>query len=376
MPEPFKNRFSLILITQMADCFAKADASFQKKDFVALAANNIENLELKQRSEQICMAMQRYLPEDFEKSAKILLESLCPMTSAHNVSDNREHAHLLKNWAVMPMADYVASYRHTHFELCIQLLYEMTQRFTAEFAIRHLLMEQQDKTLALLKTWLVDSSEHVRRLVSEGTRPRLPWGIQLSEFIRDPNPILPLLEALKDDPSEYVRRSVANNLNDIAKDHPQLVIAIAQKWLVNASKARIRLIKHACRTLFKQAHPEALALFGFLPVRMKAVDLFLGQSSINMGESIDIELSLRSNNSKAQNIMLDYVVYHKKANGKLLPKVFKWKVLTLDPNQTLRLCKTHSFKAVTTRKYYAGEQRIAVLINGKTYGLTSFQLLS
>lgn len=374
MPDPFKNRFSIALIEQMANCFCDAYAAFDRDGFVQQASEQLEALELKQRSAQITRALHSYLPADFALSAKILLDCLSPMQTPNRVSELPEHAHLLKGWAIMPMADYAASHGQTHFTLSMQLMYEMTQRFSAEFAIRYLIVNKPAQTLAMLSQWLNDSSEHVRRLISEGTRPRLPWGIQLGEFVRDPAPILPLLEALKDDPSEYVRRSVANNLNDIAKDHPDVVIAISKRWLASAKKQRQKLIRHACRSLFKQGHAEALAMFGFAPASLSKVSLKLSKSQIAMGDNITMQLTLTTSSDKAQRIMLDYQVYHQKANGKLIAKVFKWKVFELAANETLTLFKRHSVKAVTTRKYYPGEHLISVLINGKEYAQSGFEL--
>ncbi|WP_371194022.1 DNA alkylation repair protein [Glaciecola sp. SC05] len=375
MPEAFKHRFSFALIGQMADCFAHFSEAFDREGFVGHASRDLDKLELKQRSAQITQAMQRYLPQDFVKSAEILLASLSPMQTPAQISVLPEHDHLLKGWAIMPMADYAALCGQAHFDVAMRLMYEMTQRFSSEFAIRYLLLNEPERTISRLGQWLTDSSEHVRRLISEGTRPRLPWGLQLGEFVRDPAPILPLLEALKDDPSEYVRRSVANNLNDIAKDHPQLVIELSSRWLKNATKDRTKLVRHACRTLLKQGNPEALALFGFMPANLKSVSLSLSSHHVQFDKSVSVRLELQAAAGEAQQIMLDYVVYHKKANGKLLPKVFKWKVLSLQSNQSLIIDKTHSFKPVTTRKYHEGEHKIAVLINGKEFARTPFDLL-
>jgi 3-methyladenine DNA glycosylase AlkC len=374
VPEPFKNRFSVALVEQMAKAFKCSYAAFDQQEFVETACHPLPALELKQRSQHIVATMHQFLPSDFNQTATILQASLTPMATPNCVSEAPEHAGLLQGWAIMPMADFVGIHGQAHFDLSMTLLYEMTQRFTAEFAIRYFLVAKPEQTLAVLSSWLPDSSEHVRRLISEGTRPRLPWGMQLKDFVKNPAPILPLLEALKDDDSEYVRRSVANNLNDIAKDHPQVVIKIAKSWLHNASKNRVRLVKHACRTLFKQGVPEALALFEFLPPKAKHIRLVLSHNELRFGESLSMSLSLSSDAPISQQIMLDYVVYHQKANGKLLPKVFKWKVITLSPYQSVELQKNHSFRTVTTRQYYQGEHRIAVLINGKEFARQNFHL--
>lgn len=380
MPEPYKNVFSVAVIEQMASCFKQADATFAYSDFINAASHDLDNLELKQRSEQIVEAMRRFLPEDFVKSSKILLASLKPMQNHDVVSEAKEHAWQLSGWSVMPLADYVARdyvarNGHADFDLSMRLLYEMTQRFTAEFAIRYFIIESPEQTLKYLHQWTQDSSEHVRRLVSEGTRPRLPWGIQLKDFVENPSAILPLLEALKDDPSEYVRRSVANNLNDIAKDHPDIVVKVCKAWLKGASKERMRLIKHACRTLFKQGMPEALALLGFHPVKVGDVELVLSAQELAFDNSLQISVAFTSHAKLKQSIMLDYVVYHKKANGKLLPKVFKWKSFEMQVGERIAFDKKHSFKPISTRKYYAGEHRISILLNGEEFGMETFHLV-
>ncbi|MFC4701313.1 DNA alkylation repair protein [Glaciecola siphonariae] len=373
MPEPFKNLFSHELIEQMGACFAAGHRGFDEQSFVKLAGQNLDTLELKQRSDQIVQAMHQCLPRDFAQTEEILLNSLRPMVN-DQVCTASNTAHLLHGWAIMPMAEYVGMHGQGDFNRSMTLLYQMTQRFSAEFAIRYFLKEQESKTLAKLQSWLSDPSEHVRRLVSEGTRPRLPWGMQLRSFVKNPEPLLPILDALKDDSAEYVRRSVANNLNDIAKDHPQIVIDTAKRWLENASNDRTRLVKHACRTLLKKGMPQALSLFGFKQPEQVSVSLTLSKRAVAVGESIDLLVEISSGHANAQQIMLDYVVHHKKANGQLLPKVFKWKTLTLAPYGTIDITKSHSFKPVTTRKYYAGEHQVSLLINGVAHCAESFVL--
>ncbi len=166
----------------------------------------------------------------------------------------------------MPMAHYVGLRGHDHFDLSMTLLKAFTKRFSSEFGIRFFLLDDPEQTLSVLKQWTKDEDKHVRRLVSEGSRPRLPWAMRLPLFIKDPAPVIVLLELLKDDNDEYVRRSVANNLNDIAKDHPSVVADIAGQWMQGADKQRQQLIRHACRTLIKQGNKKVLRVFGFKPV--------------------------------------------------------------------------------------------------------------
>jgi 3-methyladenine DNA glycosylase AlkC len=162
----------------------------------------------------------------------------------------------------MPLTHYVGRNGLKHFDLSMMLLKEMTKRSSSEFDIRYFLLDSPLRAISILQEWTQDPNQHVRRLVSEGTRPRLPWAMRLPVFIEDPSPLIPLLDALKDDEEEYVRRSVSNNLNDIAKDHPDVVAGIARQWLKGASKNRQRLVRHACRTLIKQGHKETLAALG------------------------------------------------------------------------------------------------------------------
>jgi 3-methyladenine DNA glycosylase AlkC len=379
MPDAFKHKFSYSIIQHLAHCFAQNMPNFDTHGFMSKATDKLEELELKQRSMQIVAAMRAYLPQDFEQVSEILLLCLCPMRNKNEVSDLDEHQHLLKGWVIMPLAEYVGIYGQADFNVSMSLLREMTKRFTSEFAIRYFIERDRRLALEIMRTWVMDESEHVRRLVSEGSRPRLPWGMQLKTFIEAPDDLFTLLELLKDDPSEYVRRSVANNLNDIAKDHPDKVIRLCTTWMKDANPNRVRLIKHACRTLIKEGCADALTLFGFFSPQLSRCELSLNTYKVKRGESIELAVTLESTDSasslKSQSIMLDYIVHHQKANGRLAPKVFKWKQCLISNGKTITLKKVHSFKPVTTRKYYAGEHHVSLLINGKTFSGCVFELL-
>jgi 3-methyladenine DNA glycosylase AlkC len=274
----------------------------------------------------------------------------------------------------MPMTNYVGLHGLNHFSQSMTLLKEMTQRFSSEFDIRFFLIKEPKRTLSILEKWTGDPSVHVRRLVSEGTRPRLPWGMRLSKFVENPKPILPLLEALKDDEEEYVRRSVANNLNDIAKDHPDLVAGIAKRWLKEASKNRERLIRHACRTLIKQGHQKTLKALGYDEPKVKVEKFKLLNPKINFGEAILFEVDIRSNSKKKQQLIIDYAIHHRKANGGTSPKVFKWKTLAMAPNANLIAKKKHAIKKISTRVYYPGIHEVEIFINGISFGKKKFEL--
>ena len=376
MPEPFKNLFNADLISDMARHLGRASAelgafAFDERGFRASAGRDLESLELKERSAQIEAALTEYLPADFALAAEALRGAIRQVGGTASAASAEEG---VSGIALMPVADYVARHGLEHFDLALSLLKDLTKQSSSEFAIRPFLVAEQDRTLAVLKEWALDSNHHVRRLVSEGTRPRLPWGTRLSAFVKDPRPVLPLLEALKDDPSEYVRRSVANNLNDIAKDHPDLVVGIAVRWLEDASEERRRLVRHACRTLVKQGHSGALEALGYGPPRISLGELTVRTPEVRLGEALRFEVAFRSDAETDQNLMVDYVIHHRKANGTTSPKVFKWKVLTLGAGEEHSAVRRHPMKRISTRAYYPGVHFVELQVNGRTMGRRSFEL--
>jgi 3-methyladenine DNA glycosylase AlkC len=268
----------------------------------------------------------------------------------------------------------VAAHGLDHPRESLGALRQLTIRSTSEFAIRPFVVRHAEETLRTLKAWAKDKNEHVRRLVSEGTRPRLPWGMQLKAFVKDPAPILPLLEALRDDPSEYVRRSVANSLNDIAKDHPDLVAAIAGRWLEDASPDRARLVRHACRTLIKAGHRATLRALGYAPSAKLELEKFsLSPTRLTFGNALSLKVVLVSTARTPQKIVLDYVVHHRKKSGSSA-KVFKWKAFTIGAGETIKLEKKHAIRRITTRVYYPGAHKVEVMANGKVLGEKRFTL--
>lgn len=373
MAEPFKNLFNQALIDGMAGHFDKADPGFDVAGFTAMAADDLDALELKARSDQITGAMAEFLPESFEKAAAILSSSLAPEDDCDvtGVIDARG----ITGWATLPMTHWVGLHGLDHFDLSMKLLKELTKRGSSEFGIRFFLIDHPERTLSTLQTWTGDPSQHVRRLVSEGSRPRLPWAMRLPAFIEDPAPILPLLEALKHDKEEYVRRSVANNLNDIAKDHPETVARIAARWRKNASKDTERLVRHACRTLIKQGHKKTLLALGYRPPRVELEKLEVLTSRVLFGDALVFEVSLTSTCDHAQPLIIDYAVHHRKANGGTTPKVFKWKTTTLEPRVSLAITKKHTIREITTRVYYPGTHRLELFVNGVSLASREFDLV-
>lgn len=380
MPEAFKNHFNQAVIEGLAQQISLHYSNFDKEGFLNRALNALESLELKARSNQIARALVEYMPADFDEMSKVIEAILGPECQDEELIFEASK-NGVSGWIIMPLADFIsiralaneAQYLHQG----LALLKSCTKRFSAEFAIRPFLRDYPQPTLAVLKQWSTDQNLHVRRLVSEGSRPFLPWGLRLHAFAEQPSLILPLLEQLKNDESEYVRRSVANNLNDIAKPHPDTVADIATKWWQHDNVQRTRLLKHACRTLIKNGHPKVLALLGYSAPELALVELKLEQAEVKNGDSQSFTLSLKSSAEEPQNLLIDYAVHHQKANGSLSPKVFKWTTLCLPAKShgSISIEKAHSFKAVTTRKYYLGKHKIEILINGKSMFVESFKLV-
>ena len=373
MAEPFKNLFDPALVAGLAGHLARRAPDFDRGRFEAMALDGLERLELKARSAQITRALEAHLPADFGAACALLLAALHPEDDV-DLSGKGIDDLGVRGWAVMPMADFVAARGLGSFDLSMATLAEMTRRFTAEGAVRPFIAADPERALIWLHRWAQDGNFHVRRLASEGSRPRLPWNMQLAVFVRDPSPLVPLLARLRDDPVEYVRRSVANNLNDIAWDHPDLVAVVAAEWIRGASPERARLVRHACRTLVKQGHPAALAALGFGPPRVALRALDVRTPVVRFGGALEFEAEVVSESDADQNVVLDYAIHHRKANGETRAKVFKGKVLKLRAGEGAQFRRRHPMRPITTRVYHDGGHRVEILVNGAVLGGADFEL--
>ena len=370
--EPFKNWFNAEMAQGIATNLARVADQFDEKAFMNAALNGLNKLEFKQRSEQFSMAIETAMSGSFEENVSAMVAALHPEKSSE-LSDMQIDNTGVAGWALSPIMAYVSRNGLDQPEFSLKALREMTMRFSSEFDVRPFLRDHPELTLKTVGLWAQDDNVHVRRLASEGSRSRLPWGIRLHGLIEDPSPLLPILTTLRDDPSEYVRRSVANNLNDIAKDHPDLVAKIAVDWLKGATPNRKRLVKHACRTLIKDGHPRALAAFGFEPPDLSVCDVSISSDALKVGDRLEITLNLTAKTGP-QKLLVDYVIHFMRANGKLSPKVFKWTEITLTKGETRVLTKVHKYNKVTTRKDYPGQQQVTVQINGQDMGGCLFEL--
>lgn len=372
MAEPLKNLFHPALIRLMAENLARVSDGFDGELFLRKALHRLDRLELMQRSGQILNALAAAFPPGFEDTVGAMVAALHPATTA-DISNFKTDRTGIAGWAVMPMAGFVAKFGLDQPDLSLDVLRHMTMRSSSEFAVRPFFRDHPQVTLTAASGWARNENHHVRRLASEGCRPRLPWGIKLHSFVTDPEPILSILTRLRDDPSEYVRRSVANNLNDIAKDHPDLVAAIAVAWLKPGDQNRVRLVRHGCRTLIKDGHSGALAAFGFDVPVLSSCAVTLSSETVTVGDKLEMMLTLRGSD-KEQNLLIDYVVHFLRSRGTYSPKVFKWTEISLQPGETRQISKTHVYRKVTTRKDYPGTHRISVRINGMDFDGPEFAL--
>ncbi|MFI9388986.1 DNA alkylation repair protein [Kutzneria sp. NPDC052558] len=276
-------------------------------------------------------------------------------------------------WMIWPVTEAVAARAVPGaFDQGLALVADLTSRLTGEFALRTFLDADLDRTLATALRWTESPDEHVRRLASEGTRPRLPWARRVAAIFDDPQSTVPILDALHRDPSPYVRRSVANHLNDISRSDPALAVDVATRWLTTDT---LPVVRHALRTLVKAADPAALALLGFPPpAGLTVVGPSLGAVAVRVGDELPFEFTLRNDGGADVRLAVDYVVHHRKANGSLSPKVFKLTVRTLAAGESVTITRRHSFRPISTRVYHPGEHAMELQVNGRTFGRTSFEL--
>lgn len=365
--EPFKNAYSYRNACIIAERIKAVHPEFSMPAFRKGLEKSLEPLELKQRMQLIAARITECLSLPPAELFPILVRTL---------ASDEDDAQGLRGFAVWPLTEIVAREGLVDFKSSMKALEEMTSRFTGEFAIRPFLRMHREKTLAQCKKWTRHPDAHVRRLVSEGTRPLLPWGERLPDLMADPSIALPLLEALHRDPSDYVTLSVSNHLNDFSKAHPEWVMDTLSSWRSNASDdARFaKLARHASRTLVKQGHPLALGYHGFgAAADLKLVDCSVSPSVL-LGGAVNYRLTLKNTSRSAIRVLFDYAIFHKKANGSLTPKVFKGRTKELQAGETWEISGKHPIRPITTRVYYPGTHRFEPRINGSALPAVDFIL--
>ena len=369
MATPLKERYGAEVPVELARQLALVYADFDTQHFLQLALDGYNNLELMGRGRHLAACLQAVLPEDYPQALAIVLASTASPLPAADFA--------MGGFFYLPHTCFVAAYGLDHFEPSMAALNQLTRLFTAEFSIRAFIERYPQRTLEQLAQWALDDNHHVRRLVSEGTRPRLPWAGRLPGFQRDPAPVLALLELLRDDPEPYVQRSVANNLNDIGKDHPALLMAVARRWAEDAPERRQWIIRHALRNAIKQGHPEALAILGFgngSPICLEATEVT--PSAVAIGGNLLVRFALHNPTDQMQTAVVDFRIHYIKANGSRVPKVFKLKNLQLPAGERCWLQKTVSLAQMSTRQHYPGLHSVDLVINGQVVAASEFTLLS
>lgn len=366
-----RNVFNKTNITSLAEAIHKNYPDFKKDSFIKECIKNFDNLNFKPRSNRIRDSLYNYLPSDFPKACSILVESLGPAVEFVDGETDWD------NFIIMPLSSFVGIYGREHFDISMNALREMTQRFTAEYDLKTFLEIDYHRTMKYLTRWTSDPSQHVRRLVSEGTRPRLPLGGRIKRFQEDPTDLLDLLEKLLDDEMLYVRRSVANCLNDISKDNPDLLLKRIKVWNKTKSSNRKWLIQHSLRSLIKSGNQDAMEILGFqTKAAFTLEDVSKIPKKISKGETIQFSISIQSKAKEVSNFIIDYRIYFMKKNGKLAPKTFKFRKIQLEPGETKLLLGKFTLRPLSTRVLYPGKHQLEWVVNGNTFPRSEWDLIT
>jgi 3-methyladenine DNA glycosylase AlkC len=353
MPEKLKdNYFTKESVSKFADILITFYSKFDKKKFLELVFDeNYGNIELMAKMHHVTESLKPVLPESYKKALSILIK-IAPK---------------VKGFEAICLPDFVEKYGIDYWDESLAALAVFTKYSSSEFAIRPFIIRNEKKAMSFMKKLAKDKDKNVRRFASEGCRPRLPWAMALPNLKKDPSSIIPILELIKDDESEFVRRSVANNLNDISKDHPNLALKICQEWFGKTENTNW-IVKHACRTLLKAGNSDAMILFGFGdPKNISVRNISLNKKQIKIGEKAECNYTLQVCGKKPSKIRLEYAVTFSKANNKFSKKVFKISEKSYDPGEYY-LSKKHSFANLSTRKHYTGKHQIAIIVNGVEKG--------
>lgn len=360
MAELLKDMYNYQSLRELAADIQSVYQPFRADEFLESVMDNEWNdLELKARVRKISLNLGSYLPTDYKEALAVLDQVAADCSSGF--------------FGIL-FPDFVEVYGQDeeHWDLSIEALARYTPYSSSEFAVRPFIIHHEERMMAQMYAWSKDENEHLRRLASEGCRPQLPWGQALVSFKRDPTPILPILEQLKADPSPYVRKSVANNLNDISKTHPELVAKLAKDWY-GKNEYTNWIVKHGCRTLLKKGNREVLAIFGYHDTDSIDVNSFeLDTASIAIGGALHFSFDILA--KEETKVRLEYAVDYVKASGKRSRKLFQISELSLDKDEKKSYRKKHSFADLTTRKHYPGTHTITLIVNGSQRCTGDFEL--
>jgi len=365
MATPLKDIYSLAFYDRLCVALQLVLPDFRKLAFTRkIFTPAFEQMELKARMRHTAVVLHEFMPADFREAAGVIRALISQLRAQGTGEDGL---------AYMFLPDYIEVYGLEDYDAAIPALEHTTQFVSCEFAVRPFLLRYFKPMMAQMKAWAKHDNYKVRRLASEGCRPRLPWAMAIPALKKDPAPALAVLEILKNDSSDWVRRSVANNLNDIAKDHPDIVLAIAAKWS-GISRETDAIIKHGSRTLLKQGHSDILAHYGLDASQVQLSDFLITHPVIRIGDSLEFSFSITNNKDETQKIRLEYAVFYLRQNGSLSKKVFKISEKEYAAAATVRIVRRQKFIPITTRAFYPGAQRLSVIVNGEEKTIADFTL--
>lgn len=367
MAEPLKNMYSPTFFERLCPVLSETIPGFDKQAFIySIFDEQWPELELKQRVRKIAIALRAVLPSTYPAAINIIKKIAVTL---------RKLKFQEQGFAMIFLADFIEVFGQDHFDESMTAIEEVTQLVSCEFAIRPFLLKHPQETFSHLLKWSKHKNPSVRRLASEGCRPRLPWAMGIPLLKKDPTPILTILENLKCDDAEYVRRSVANNLNDIAKDHPDLVLDIAQRW--NGSDINTDwIIRHGCRTLLKKGNTNALLMQGINPLHKAKIKTFtLKAPKVKIGDHLEFEFNFINEENTSSKFRLDYAINYLTSTGKISTRVFKITENTFESKRPFVFKRKQSFRDLTTRKHHKGTHTICILVNGRKRISKEFHVL-
>ena len=347
--EPLKEMFGSAFFNQLAQAIKTFYPKFESEDFLKAVIEPIAAMSLNERMRHASKTLHKFMLSDYRETIRIFKEAIT----------------LLKpGYTTLIFPEYVNQFGTHDFDASLDALKHFTRFGSSEFAIRTFLKLDLTTTLKKMYEWSKDENEHVRRLSSEGSRPRLPWSFKLDAMIENPRLTQPILEQLKKDDSLYVRKSVANHLNDISKDAADFVLSMVKGW-DKTHPHTAWIVKRGCRSMLKQGDKKSLAIFNFTKDAEVSIKKFKITPTVKIGDTLSFEFEIVSNKKSIQHLMIDYKIHFQKKSGQMFPKVFKLKEIELKPGSSVFISKNQSFKDFTTRKHYKGNHKLEIVFNGE-----------
>lgn len=355
-----KDQLNAELVAALAATVRRHDPNFDADRFNATVAASLDDLELKDRINLLADTMAELLPSDYRAALSVV-----ELAAEDGVSE----------WAAWSLCSFVERHGVDDPEASLAAMPTLTKAFSCEFAIRPFLLEHLERTRDHLRRWTGHADERVRRLPSEGTRPLLPWAPRVPALLDDPQIGIELITELRHDPSETVRRSVANHLNDVAKSQPDLVVELLDRWTAESDPVDERMVRHALRTLIKDGYGPALELLGYtIDPQISVTEFCCEPATVRLGDHIELDATVTSSSAGDQLLVVDFVIHHVNAAGATSPKVFKWKTVKLNAGETLHLTKRRLIQDASTRTYHAGPHRVDLQIGGRVVATAGFDL--